>query len=123
MIRRPPRYTRTDTLFPDTTLCRSRQTDLIAFAEQGAEGERLAGRPVEILAGLEHLGAAFDHAAQRLVGVEVVGNRRDRAADRVEQLALDPGFDVAAVAVVRSEEHTYELQALMRNSYDVLCLK
>src|SRR3546814_166805 len=78
----------------------ARQADLIAFAEQGAEPQRLAGRPVEILARLEHLGAAVDDAAQRLVDVDIVGNRRDRAADRVEQLALDPRFDVAPRARV-----------------------
>src|SRR3546814_8848497 len=100
-----------------------------------------------------HLGAAVDDAAQRLVDVDIVGNRRDRAADRVEQLALDPRFDVAPRARVvlgriepcpaagepvglvrlvigaeleflfRSEEHTSELQSLMRISYAVFCLK
>src|SRR3546814_1047905 len=97
MIRRPPRSTRTDTLFPYTTLFRS----------QGAKGERLAGRPVEALARPEHFGAPVDHPAQRLVDIDIVGDRRDRAADRIE----------------RSEEHTSELQSLMRISYAVFCLK
>src|SRR3546814_5352126 len=79
MIRRPPRSTRTDTLFPYTTLFRS-----------GARG-RAAGRdPV-----------AAEGAVQR---------RRRLRLDRRTQGA-------------RSEEHTSELQSLMRISYAVFCLK
>src|SRR3546814_6639048 len=100
MIRRPPRSTRSDTLFPYTTLFRS------------AEGEAFGGRPVEHFAVLlvgEHRAARVDHTAQRLVSVDVGGDRRQRAADRIEQF--------------RSEEHTSELQSLMRISYAVFCLK
>src|SRR3546814_12939635 len=75
MIRRPPRSTRTDTLFPYTTLFRS--LDARALHERG------------------------DHAVHRLFGVIEV--RRQRG--------------------VRSEEHTSELQSLMRISYAVFCLK
>src|SRR3546814_1912639 len=97
MRRRPPRSTRTDTLFPYTTLFRSRvgvqQHDVLAAHRQLAgdvRGER----------GLAH--AAFlveqsnDHGAALRVG--------------------KPGF-------CRSEEHTSELQSLMRISYAVFCLK
>src|SRR3546814_1457695 len=86
MIRRPPRSTRTDTLFPYTTLFRSR-----------------AG------------GTAPAQAARR-----DVGRRSQRLSEQ-----LDAWFDVGRQARrgVRSEEHTSELQSLMRISYAVFCLK
>src|SRR3546814_2711633 len=89
MIRRPPRSTRTDTLFPYTTLFRS----------PGAPG-RLRARD---RAGRE---------ARRAPGLRRGrgGRARARAADD-------------ALAGTRSEEHTSELQSLMRISYAVFCLK
>src|SRR3546814_2365939 len=84
MRRRPPRSTRTDTLFPYTTLFRSDEIHLV---------------------GVEALVAA--HL-----------KRNQRHARRERQLA--PVEDVQAV---RSEEHTSELQSLMRISYAVFCLK
>src|SRR3546814_9164029 len=85
MIRRPPRSTRTDTLFPYTTLFRSL--------------ERFGQALLDVLADLE----AIDH---RFDGVlDPQRQRRDR------------------VDLVRSEEHTSELQSLMRISYAVFCLK
>src|SRR3546814_2025464 len=89
MIRRPPRSTRTDTLFPYTTLFRSGHTC------------RRCARD-----------------ARRVVLGEAVG-----AADRGE--AAVGGKDVAARRQrrARSEEHTSELQSLMRISYAVFCLK
>src|SRR3546814_5102165 len=83
MIRRPPRSTRTDTLFPYTTLFRSQP--VLAQVDAG------------ILA-------------------ELVGQVVDDP--QVEVLAAEEG-----VAVGRSEEHTSELQSLMRISYAVFCLK
>src|SRR3546814_5982012 len=80
MIRRPPRSTRTDTLFPYTTLFRSMQVPGIS----------------------------------RLVRGAVALSSWRRAA----RLALPP-----FVAPYRSEEHTSELQSLMRISYAVFCLK
>src|SRR3546814_2547714 len=94
MIRRPPRSTRTDTLFPYTTLFR---------AEAGA-------RPVghaEV-----HRHANEGHLKVAEVGLE----RIELAVGRVEQ-GRDAGIGR------RSEEHTSELQSLMRISYAVFCLK
>src|SRR3546814_3656699 len=86
MIRRPPRSTRTDTLFPYTTLFRS----LGWLEEVRALDKALRGpRP----------GAGLDGIATHLA-----------------QLAALQGPH-------RSEEHTSELQSLMRNSYAVFCLK
>src|SRR3546814_7344788 len=95
MIRRPPRSTRTDTLFPYTTLFRSRQivVDLeIVIVERG------------VLLGVEHLEKRRRRIAAP-VGAELV--------DLVEE----------EERVGRSEEHTSELQSLMRISYAVFCLK
>src|SRR3546814_10659714 len=91
MIRRPPRPTRTDTLFPYTTLFRSpRRRDRAGIA--GA----VAAHPVR---GDHH--SAGDH--------RVGADRRRSVRD--------------AEAGLRSEEHTSELQSLMRISYAVFCLK
>src|SRR3546814_2566145 len=101
MIRRPPRSTRTDTLFPYTTLFRSVLPVI------------LAGEFVAIAAG-GVIGAARDPGAAGGVGflgiVGIVALDADRDADRV-------------VRELRSEEHTSELQSLMRISYAVFCLK
>src|SRR3546814_6401888 len=91
MIRRPPRSTRTDTLFPTR-----RSSDLCAPA-------RLAD------------GVAIDHAEQEGATKEYDRPRRHQRAER------DDPFEHAADE--RSEEHTSELQSLMRISYAVFCLK
>src|SRR3546814_3462974 len=86
MIRRPPRSTRTDTLFPYTTLFRS---------AGAAAGDRIAGR-VGARTAAESRTAPCRRSRH--------WQRRDRAGNR-------------------SEEHTSELQSLMRISYAVFCLK
>src|SRR3546814_2407505 len=105
MKRRPPRSTRTDTLFPYTTLFRS---------DGVIEDAAVRGDPVGIAAGgFEALDAGVDGA----VAVEQV--RREQLG--LPALALHPDADVGGR--IRSEEHTSELQSLMRNSYAVFCLK
>src|SRR3546814_1243574 len=99
MIWRPPKLTRTDTLFPYPTLFR-------AEAELGD----LVLRVVRAAAGALP-GVALDaHPAQPA---------------QVSRMARRAGGDAAALAGrhVRSEEHTSELQSLMRSSYAVFCLK
>src|SRR3546814_3180078 len=105
MIRRPPRSTRTDTLFPYTTLFRSPLARLA-----GHEGWTLAlGR---------------DHAPAGLVQIiHVSTGAADHLAARI---ALDVDAQASIVETYvgeRSEEHTSELQSLMRISYAVFCLK
>src|SRR3546814_18454843 len=101
MIRRPPRSTRTDTLFPYTTLFRSdAQVGLFGAAEIDA---------LAAIGGIDQVGlseAGFDAA------VGDGGDIGDRAG------AGQGDRDQA-----RSEEHTSELQSLMRISYAVFCLK
>src|SRR3546814_17997912 len=85
MIRRPPRSTRTDTLFPYTTLFRSRQ--------------------IRRLSGVGRSGALCStHDATALHRSGVFNLKNNPLSDR-------------------SEEHTSELQSLMRISYAVFCLK
>src|SRR3546814_1887623 len=104
MIRRPPRSTRTDTLFPYTTLFRS-----AAAVGAGAHGDHPAR--------LRHLVVDLAQRGRHLVG--------QRAGDdhHVGLPRARPEHDAEAVEVVRSEEHTSELQSLMRISYAVFCLK
>src|SRR3546814_5837918 len=115
MIRRPPRSKRTDTLFPYTTLVRS---------------------PAALRAG-DELRAGCDFRDRRAVPAVALGlvedkQRRDLLGQRQEALAADEtDVDHAArggvagrpAAVIRSEEHTSELQSLMSISYAVFYLK
>src|SRR3546814_4286962 len=114
MIRRHPISTRTDTRFPYTTLFRSPQHDVVDLRDAGAAQ---ADEQV-VVAQAEHLALAA--AGQPLEGVH--GD-----ADVVIAPVLRPqGRQVQvdhATAVARSEEHTSELQSLMRISYAVFCLK
>src|SRR3546814_5704925 len=90
MFRRPPRSTRTDTLFPFTTLFRSRT------------------------------------AVQQIVLLEVwqdgLGELDRRLGGRLRRV-VEPDLAIAAGEGDKSEEHTSELQSLMRISYAVFCLK
>src|SRR3546814_5768113 len=101
MIRRPPRSTRTDTLFPYTTLLRSM---MLAF---GGIVVRLAFLQVRDNPELEALGL------QQRVRTITLPAQRGEIVDR----------SGVPLAVTRSEEHTSELQSLMRISYAVFCLK
>src|SRR3546814_6642868 len=93
MIRRPPRSTRTDTLFPYTTLFRS----LIVWSP-----------------------ASVAHPPRTAILKAV----RGRAVERIWSVRpwLRPP-PLRAILSTRSEEHTSELQSLMRISYAVFCLK
>src|SRR3546814_4224005 len=95
MIRRPPRSTRTDTLFPYTTLFRA--------------------------ADRHHEEIAVGHLDQRLL--DLTGVEDHRGSDGEAGQPGDDGSELlAAITRKRSEEHTSELQSLMRHSYAVFCL-
>src|SRR3546814_3220743 len=122
MIRRPPRSTLTDTLFPYTTLFRS---FLVAASRHGRRADAQAGGDEGLLRVVGD-GVLVDGdvgLAERGFGV-LAG---DVLADHVDQhqVILGAAADdlVAAGDDRRSEEHTSELQSLMRISYAVFCLK
>src|SRR3546814_4595059 len=102
MVRRPPRSTRTDTLFPYPTLFRS----------PGRSGVS-AGRPVRTVHAGVHGGCGAGH----------------RAGDPDANPLSQPTGGVTTMKLQRrtqggrSEEHTSELQSLMRISYAVFCLQ
>src|SRR3546814_1372844 len=100
MIRRPPRSTRTDTLFPYTTLFRS-----IGFLPRRTGG---APDPEAPAAGPRLQKVRQDDLAEQLEGLAVAKERAFVGRHRLRH---------------RSEEHTSELQSLMRISYAVFCLK
>src|SRR3546814_2676781 len=113
MIRRPPRSTRTDTLFPYTTLFRSRLGDGVGL-DQG-----IHIRPLHDL--------RFIGLGKRLPGHLRRSRRNGGRGFRIGNLTHGSSYSFLATwsrpaAEGRSEEHTSELQSLMRISYAVFCL-
>src|SRR3546814_4704651 len=107
MIRVPPRSTRTDTLFPYTTLFRA------------------LDRPGVVLQGAVVIPLAVVGQAPLVERIDVAGVQLDRLIVILDRPVVVPlaAVSVAAKVKHRSEEHTSELQSLMRNSYAVFCLK
>src|SRR3546814_20524178 len=114
MIRAPLRSTRTDTLFPYTTLFRSWPQAIGIFILPPSVDElerRLRSRSQD--------------------SDEVIAARMKEAHDEIahhaeyDYLIVNESFEhaLAEMVAIRSEEHTSELQSLMRNSYAVFCLK
>src|SRR3546814_10539410 len=121
MIRRPPRSTRTDTLFPYTTLFRS-PAEPAAPRVEFAHGYGPGGA-LEQEGDREH--DIVDRGIAQRFGIEDVNPplvNRDARPDRESQDRDDERPEIQ-LAPVRSEEHTSEIQSLMRSSYAVLCLK
>src|SRR3546814_1092881 len=111
MIRRPPISTRTDTLVPNTTLFRSalpkqRQSLFFSATMPASIGQLASGflrEPVRVE--VTPAATTVERIDQSVIFVE---------ADRKRALLAE---------IMRSEEHTSELQSLMRISYAVFCLK
>src|SRR3546814_2558665 len=109
MLRRPPRSTRTDTLFPYTTLFPISNVHRDAVEHRAQDGSE----------SLVFMHAVKDGPADRSFGLQVaalaglpkavIAQARSRLAELERHM--------------RSEEHTSELQSLMRISYAVFCLK
>src|SRR3546814_6393761 len=108
MRRRPPRSTRTDTLFPYTTLVRSQEREPDAPVREIGKADEGAGRDAQQF---------VDHEVGALSGLQRL--RQDRIIERVVGII----GEVAVGVALRSEEHTSELQSLMRISYAGFCLK
>src|SRR3546814_13747419 len=112
MIQQPPRSTPTDTLFPYTTLFRSLAA---SRALSFAWGAALTGySTLSIIAAAAR--AAHEHDTLVVV---ITGGHGELFWQRFSGVTLDPLSEMAS----RSEEHTSELQSLMRISYAVFCLK
>src|SRR3546814_3545646 len=107
MIRRPPGSTRTDTLFPDTTLFRSNGGKLAAITGKRRDRARLLDLSRVCSTGDQDAHPDGDEERESfgaLRRAELLYDRKDQWPER-------------------SEEHTSELQSLMRISYAVFCLK
>ena len=78
------------------------QPHRMAFEQQRAEGERLGGRPVDALAGLDRLGARVEEALDGAVDVEALRHRGDLLADLLERLDRDAGVAAARIVARRS---------------------
>src|SRR3546814_4707218 len=103
MIRRPPISTRTDTLFPYTTLFRSGSSDISTYGQAMQD-------PL-----------AFEAVAARDVHMQV--QMKERLMDVSAPIRIgDQRIGGVRIGYSRSEEHTSELQSLMRISYAVFCL-
>src|SRR3546814_4517588 len=106
MIRRPPRSTRTDPLFPYTTLFRSVEGSVVGGSYGGGEsnGPSPFGgpAPTDVCIGEPYL-----------------------PSTKMSPATLGINFNISSSCsmIRRSEEHTSELQSLMRISYAVFCLK
>src|SRR3546814_2543972 len=105
MIRRPPRSTRTDTLFPYTTLFRS-SPDAFRAAAASFRGKA-------------------ETAKRRFHSLSLVQSFRSTppVLELVDAVIAEVGSEEMGLLEPRSEEHTSELQSLMRTSYAVFCLK
>src|SRR3546814_12281438 len=128
MMRRPPRSTRTDTLFPYTTLFRSKMLvhrmgageQLLEPVHADRDGDGQADRRPDGI-------PAADPVPERehVLRIDPEGRNRLPVRRQGDEMpgdgALRPALPQEPVA--RSEEHTSELQSLMRISYAVFCLK
>src|SRR3546814_7538260 len=109
MVRPPPRFTRTDTLFPYTTLFRSGGLELIRILRAACDVPIVAlltdHHSEDVVRALE---AGADDVVSKTTGATELLARLRAAVRRYER---------------RSDEHTSELQSLMRISYAVFCFK
>src|SRR3546814_8433976 len=112
MVRRPPRSTRTDTLFPYTTLFRSVcQMSIIVLSPCGSSFSLLVAQPPSTATARASARPLFKFESMAFSCAVI-----DLAAFGIE-------IDGERLFEMRSEEHTSELQSLMRISYAVFCLK
>src|SRR3546814_7752974 len=135
MIRRPPRSTRTDTLFPCTTLFRSSflcsfQFVLIGVLDRAGIQTLGIDVPIDQLdnchgRGVRRTDACLDDASVAAIAVLVpLGKHFEQLLElRVVQQARvgQAAIGKATLLRKRSEEHTSEIQSLMRTSYAVFC--
>src|SRR3546814_1001682 len=131
MIRRPPRSTRTDTLFPYTTLFRSLEAQgrtlvKLNIGNPGAFGFRAPGHLQRAIADSIADTDPYTHQQGLPAAREAIAAfHKDRGTPNAspERVFIGNGVSELIDLSLRSEEHTSELQSLMRISYAVFCLK
>src|SRR3546814_5824846 len=124
MLRRPPRSTRTDTLFPYTTLFRSADRRRLCGTRQGIGGSRLRAVGAAYWRPFSPAKFQLDRFAHEVGLVLTIPQHGLDPAERPFRKSRHRLFRVNPRATCRrSEEHTSELQSLMRISYAVFCLK
>src|SRR3546814_7042504 len=136
MIRRPTRSTRTDTLFPYTTLFRSNFDKWVAVTQGTETGDYAAAIsalrspefqiPEEpragLLSGYQALASGNAQAKTKAIRT-LIALPGDKQGETVATMLAALGANREALEVARSAEHTSELQSLMRISSSVFCLK
>src|SRR3546814_2853705 len=116
MIRRPPRSTRTDTLFPYTTRFRSDEI----------ENDITGATPASFEPTIDYVVTKISRFAfEKLKGAEPLLSTAMKSVGEVMAIGrnIHESMQTALRGLERSEEHTSELQSLMRISYAVFCLK
>src|SRR3546814_10198203 len=126
MIRRPPRSTRTDTLFPYTTLVRSG----VVPRYRSRSRAPLPPSPRRRATNLRAMNGPIGWFGKHILGITSArpgGAMADTTTDRILFRLKTRGAlaiaELGAAFGIRSEEHTSELQSIMRISYAVFCLK
>src|SRR3546814_8128827 len=122
MLRRPPISTRTDPLFPYTTLLRSRDRYgcLNHYRRSTCDNNRTVARQVierRALTGLQDKRVSADAVALAVRAYVEQTNRQN------QERRVQTEVDRQALEKTRSDEHTSELQPIMRNSKSVFLLK
>src|SRR3546814_1358614 len=120
MIRRPPRSTRTDTLFPYTTLCRS------WGATRNGSGQKKGPQREAAVPGESDQAACWSSSPESATLSSFAGVSSGAAVGEPNRMTSGTQARAASrssASMGRSEEHTSELQSLMRISYAVFCLK
>src|SRR3546814_4001411 len=129
MIRRPPRSTRTDTLFPYTTLFRSMDARFAALSDWTRERFPAFGEPTfrwsgQVLEPMDFMPFSGRNPGDLRIFVHSGDSGQGITNGVAGALTIAPLVaDAPARSADRSEEHTSELPSLMRNSYAVFCLK
>src|SRR3546814_5264335 len=120
MIRRPPRSTRTDTLFPYTTLFRS----LVLIKNGAAVGKPSVSMPASrVKLAIAEVLKSEGYVVDARVSGEGAKKTLEIVLKYYEGRPVIERLQRVSRSSLRSEEHTSELQSLMRISYAVFCLK
>src|SRR3546814_4087678 len=132
MLRRPPRSTRTDTLFPYTTLFRSLARPNWTFASAALRLDQYVPDSIRyndrhLLSRFQSISSAFTRLHLGKPVLLAVAAPRNKHGAQIARPTHSPRYFTRAFRAEgplrRSEEHTSELQSLMRLSYAVFCLK